>query len=118
MTTPGRNYSETRSPSAAFNEIRLITQPLDDRTFAAAEYLRDLLIDSDTDDSDIPDLHPDDANALRELLPIASTDRELLTTLLLDDSLCPLHAIDYAICFDDNDPECAAIRAIHPSHDT
>jgi hypothetical protein len=45
-------------------------------------------------------------------------DRESLTELLLYYSLCPLHAIDYAICFDDNDAECAAIRTIHPSHDT
>ena len=96
----------------------LITQPLDDRTFDASAYLRDLLIDPDAAGDDLDNLHPDDADRLRELLPIASTDRELLTRLLLDDSLCPLHAIDYAICFDDDDPECAAIRDIHPSHDT
>ena len=34
-------------------------------------------------------------------------------------SLCPLHLIDWAICFDDADPECEQIRAIFPhSHDT
>jgi hypothetical protein len=33
-------------------------------------------------------------------------------------SLCPLHLCDYAICFDDEDPECAQIREIHPGHDT
>ena len=45
-------------------------------------------------------------------------NREDLTELLLDLSLCPLHQIDYAICFDELTPECAAIRMIHPSHDT
>lgn len=44
--------------------------------------------------------------------------RDELTAMLLADSLCPMHAIDYAICFDDDDDECAAIRLIHPSHDT
>jgi hypothetical protein len=43
---------------------------------------------------------------------------ELRTELALADSLCPMHFIDYAICFDDETPECAAIRSIHPSHDT
>lgn len=49
---------------------------------------------------------------------IAALDREAETALLLAHSLCPLHRIDYAICFDDEDPECEAIRAIHPDHDT
>lgn len=40
------------------------------------------------------------------------------SALALDLSLCPLHMIDYAICFDDDDPECAAIRQCFPSHDT
>lgn len=43
---------------------------------------------------------------------------ELMTEYRLSDSLCPLHHCDYAACFDDDDPECAAIRLIHPSHDT
>lgn len=34
------------------------------------------------------------------------------------DSLCPIHAIDYAICFDDETAECAQIRITCPSHDT
>lgn len=45
-------------------------------------------------------------------------DRDTLTQLALDHSLCPLHFIDYAICFDDDNPDCAAIRMIHPDHDT
>lgn len=43
---------------------------------------------------------------------------DCLTELFLDNSICPMHRCDYAICFDDDDPECAAIRLIHPSHDT
>lgn len=44
--------------------------------------------------------------------------KEEFTTLALSLSLCPMHLLDYAICFDDDTPECAAIRIIHPSHDT
>lgn len=44
--------------------------------------------------------------------------RDELTDLLLGESLCPLHFCDYAICFDDQNPECLPIRTIHPSHDT
>lgn len=43
--------------------------------------------------------------------------REWLTAQLLDYSLCPLHGCDYAICFDDENPECDAIRRVHPMHD-
>lgn len=44
--------------------------------------------------------------------------REDITRWALERSLCPYHFIDYAICFDDDDPACAMIRLIHPSHDT
>lgn len=44
--------------------------------------------------------------------------REALTEVLLNLSLCPIHRIDYAICFDDQAYECAAVRHIHPSHDS
>lgn len=65
----------------------------------------------------------DDYDAINELLTytnalIAADDRESLTTIALDQSLCPLHIIDYAICFDDQNAECATIRIIHPAHDS
>jgi hypothetical protein len=45
--------------------------------------------------------------------------RHELTETLLAFSLCPLHAIDFAICFDDDDADCAPIRLIFPNtHDT
>ena len=43
---------------------------------------------------------------------------EALTETALSLSLCPLHLIDYAICFDDQREACQAIREVHPSHDT
>jgi hypothetical protein len=56
------------------------------------------------------------------LLAAIGTDpyggQEELTRLALSMSVCPLHRTDYASCFDDQDPECGAIRLIHPSHDT
>jgi hypothetical protein len=76
--------------------------------------LRDILCDSDE-----PLTTTYCASMLDDaLLAYANLDRETLTALRLEYSLCPLHATDYAICFDDDDPDCAAIRAIHPSHDT
>lgn len=45
--------------------------------------------------------------------------RDTLTQLLMNYSLCPLHRVDWAICFDDQDPTCDQIRSIFPSsHDT
>lgn len=44
--------------------------------------------------------------------------REELTELALSMSLCPIHLVDYAICFDDEDTECRQVRRIHPGHDT
>lgn len=78
--------------------------------------MRNLLIDR----TDI-DLDSDAAELLRDLLttmldsPYARHD---LSMMMLDFSLCPMHAIDYAICFDDDHPDCAAIRATFPRHDT
>lgn len=48
--------------------------------------------------------------------------RELATEVALAQSLCPVHFIDYAICFDDEvhgvNDECSQVRLIHPLHDT
>lgn len=93
--------------------------------FASA--LRDLLIDrnySPTINTDDPLLSDPDypfydmLRALLAMIDAAPYQTDSMTALLLDNSLCPLHAIDYAICFDDDDPDCAQIRTIHPSHDT
>jgi hypothetical protein len=105
---------------------------LDDES--AAMLIRALMIDIDTPFSDLDDMladmhdapYTDDAlNDLRNTIIDLQresrdprTARETLTDLALRLSLCPLHMIDYAICFDDDDAECAAIRTIHPSHDT
>jgi hypothetical protein len=55
-----------------------------------------------------------------EYAPLAheTYNRDALSAMRLDFSLCPMHSCDYAICFDDDDSECAAIRACFPSHDT
>lgn len=94
----------------------------------AATALRDLLIDRDATASapraddpfplDAPDFIYDALRALLAMIDAAPYQTDRMTALLLDNSLCPMHAIDYAICFDDDDPDCAAIRTIHPSHDT
>ena len=62
-------------------------------------------------------------NELHELLsPLFDHPNDamisLRSTLALEFSLCPIHLIDYAICFDDETPECAQIRDAFPTHDT
>lgn len=73
------------------------------------------------------DLRDDVASYVREMIidqplaPIADLsayDREMLTDACLSLSLCPVHLIDYAICFDDEPDACAAVRLIHPTHDS
>lgn len=58
------------------------------------------------------------ARALAIIDLIRSLDREALTEYALGVSLCPIHFVDYAICFDDENPECSQIRMVHPGHDT
>ncbi len=43
---------------------------------------------------------------------------QYLSELRLAHSLCPIHHCDYAICFDDDEPECATIRTYFPNHDS
>lgn len=83
---------------------------------------REMLMMLDMTDDDILDACTDESLSIldlrRSLICLRSLNREQLTELALSHSLCPLHLIDYAICFDDDDAECAPIRTIHPSHDT
>jgi hypothetical protein len=106
----------------------------------ANEMLRDMLILDDDDRLDETNLElnyyrenfdcaPADDNfdidalfyELIDLLNILRPDPfsiHYLSQLRLDASLCPMHHCDYCACFDDDDPECATIRAYFPSHDT
>lgn len=106
----------------------------------ANEMLRDLLIADDDDrlaDAIDRDYYRDESptsldptisldilamlDELISLLDIIRTDPysiHFLSQLRLDHSLCPMHHCDYAACFDDDDPECATIRAYFPDHDT
>lgn len=77
--------------------------------------LREMMT-SDPDDDIQSDCPSDAHDQLRTLILALSTDAR--STLALDLSLCPLHFIDYAACFDDDDAECAAIRTCFPSHDS
>jgi len=95
----------------------------DDAADLNAYALRDLLLDINDDNAhDAPDFDTmrDHLLALHEhaALPHDESARQSLSLLALDNSLCPMHMIDYAICFDDDDPDCAMIRAFFPSHDT
>jgi hypothetical protein len=98
----------------------------------AQEILRDYLI-ADSEDIDLDyyrdNYDPRDTNTdtdelaelIFELLSLIADDpysTQYLSTMRLDYSICPMHHCDYMICFDDDDPECATIRAYFPDHDT
>lgn len=86
--------------------------------------LRSCLI-ADGESGALPD-DPDEAPFYKEIMgllgmiadyPYGGTDE--ITRLCIADSLCPIHKVDWAICFDDEDEECSQVRAIFPhSHDT
>jgi hypothetical protein len=95
--------------------------------FDASTALRDLLIDrnySPTHDAANPLLADPDypiydfIRALLSMIDAAPYQTQRLSMLYLDNSLCPMHHCDYAICFDDDEPDCATIRAYFPDHDT
>lgn len=104
------NYRYTK---LSLDMINLICNPDNDPDSDASTALRMLLIDPD--ESAAFDLTPY-ASILRDC--IDALDTQTLSMLRLDESLCPMHAIDYAICFDDDDPDCATIRNCFPNHDT
>lgn len=80
--------------------------------------IRDLITDGTPLDTAYFDGGAFTEQDVRDYLADVRLRREALTELLLSQSLCPLHECDYAICFDDDDPECASIRQIHPSYDS
>ncbi len=103
----------TREEFNALLDDKAIPEEMRDNRWIDA---RTLLIDP----SD-PDSESDATDALRALVATLEGDpfqRHDFSELLLDFSLCPMHRIDYAICFDDDDDECATIRAYFPDHDT
>jgi len=84
----------------------------DDFAFDLREMLMTLELPDDPSSPRTNDL----ALALESLRSLRTAD---LARLRLEYSLCPIHAIDFAICFDDDDAECAQIRSIFPDeHDT
>jgi hypothetical protein len=106
--------------SLTANPERLLDAYAIDDAFASDLRNALILIHLDLDDDEIlADCEsPRILDLRRCLIALRSLTREQLTERALAESLCPLHLIDYAICFDDDNPECAAIRMIHPEHDT
>lgn len=112
------NYTDRIDELIADDDLRFILRD------ALISRCNDERYDADSIDADMIEHAPLNAtNFAAMMLALNSLiddeyARDELTELLLSYSLCPLHAIDYAICFDDDDAECAPIRIIHPSHDT
>lgn len=120
MTTTQINIRLAALDADAFSALRTMMIDIDTRDmtfFPDATTLDALRADYPT--ADIDAIRTDLA-ALIELArrPYDESARQSLSMIALDQSLCPLHMIDYAICFDDDDPDCAAIRSCFPNHDT
>jgi hypothetical protein len=111
-----------------YNEAREIIKNLPDEGEFA---LRMLLINyPDVREGDYPDEYDMTYAGMKELRLIELVEylrgeskdygmsRELATEIALSQSLCPVHFVDYAICFDDNDLRCSEVREVHPLHDT
>jgi hypothetical protein len=107
--------------------IRTLIDAHDDNHIIARAIMINNARDADATRAELrDDFILDDFDALHALIAPLFTPRrfddDIITArseLAIDDfSLCPLHFIDYAICFDDDDDACAAIRACFPSHDT
>jgi len=92
---------------------------------------RNLLIQFDWSDFDLNDFLQDcestrylDLRWAYEILKALKADRagggiDTLSELAMQYSLCPVHFVDWAICFDDEPEDCSQVRAIFPrSHDT
>lgn len=119
LTTGGEGAYDCIMTTNAITALRAMLDA-DDESAALDNFLaiRALLIDRD---DTLLDLYTDRiAPTIRDsiIALIDALPRTELTLLAYDLSLCPLHMRDYAICFDDDDDECAAIRAILPDHDT
>jgi hypothetical protein len=114
------NIPSAELPIIAAHPRRTIDSYLIDTDFS--NDIRNAMISLDLSDDNaiLAECESDRTLDLRRCLHALRTMRRAeLTELALDHSLCPLHFIDFAICFDDADPECAAIRTIYPdTHDT
>lgn len=100
-----------------------------DAHFYNSGHLRDAFIDWESGPT-VDEYNPDPAGNAREIYDLVGwffslaahpehgdMYREDISRMALDMSLCPLHLVDYAICFDDDDPECAIVRRLFPNHD-
>lgn len=102
--------------------ISALAATRDDDDSDAILMIRDAMINDPATPNELRALAADYDYRAIDLIPILdailSLSTDDLTAFRLSLSICPLHAIDYAICFDDDNPNCAQIRAIHPSHDS
>ena len=108
----------------AIKQLHALTTHDTPRHDANRAALRELLIaESDADElAGYDDLLTPDTDDIIELVSSLFSDpyaRDAISHLAMQFSLCPHHFRDWAICFDDNDPSCAQIRAIFPhEHDS
>lgn len=96
-------------------------RPDDDHDIALTDIRTMLIAAPFTSDADINECTGNDRYTMRDALLFLMNDEystQYISELALSLSLCPMHLIDYAICFDDENDDCRAIRDLFPDHDT
>lgn len=106
------------------NEIAIAIDEIISRDNDYASMIFRIMLCDDIDDAFSPD---DDyaqsfINAFAPIFDLLNQSKPSMiqyrSLLCLDHSLCPIHRCDYAFCFDDENDECAQIRATFPLFDS
>lgn len=124
---PAYHYAGDDAHDRCSTSLRDLLLYVDDKLEGLDTYAINQLIETDAQYNNYkygaaqPDEVRQVARALQTMLDAARYSpwhREEITDIALGHSLCPLHFVDYAICFDDDEESCRSIRIVHPSHDT
>lgn len=126
MTTQGYDWQPLAKATADLNNFK--------EKDNESQALRYLLIEDPMTEEELEDLWtgefrdsefwPVDFDTFREIETAIeilrsapyNLGRDHLTELAIALSLCPVHFVDWAICFDDQPQDCEQIRAIFPHH--
>ncbi len=112
----GFNYKDTPNETQALR-LLLIDEPLHDEELRI--YWQENLQEDDFSEVSLETAERI-VKAITDLKEAPyNLGRDHLSNLAMSLSLCPIHFVDWAICFDDQPAECSQVRFIFPkSHDT
>jgi len=112
----GLDYKDNPEETQALR-LLLIDTPL--QGIELETYWRENLQEDDFNKVDFPTVQRI-VDAINDLMKAPyNLGKDHLTNIAMNLSLCPIHFVDWAICFDDQPDDCSQIRFIFPkSHDT